>query len=225
MEAGADGSEFDVHPSSDGVLVIMHDGTVDRTTNGKGKVTELSLAEIKKLDAGSKMNSKFAGEQVPTLDEMLAKLKGTPCKPVIEIKGHNIADQVLAAVRKADMVDHAVIECFDRDVIRQIRVQEPRLPCAWLCGETPKEIPPEQQADWIFNQAKECNTNFVSLSIKMLSAQRVAELHDRKMIVWVWTVDLPNVVKEVMSWGIDGIETNRPNIVRLLVDNAAKPSS
>jgi glycerophosphoryl diester phosphodiesterase len=153
---------------------------------------------------------------------MLAKLKGTACKPVIEIKGKNIADQVVAAVRAADMVDHAVIECFDRDVIRQIRDKEPRLPCAWLCGGAPKEIPAEKQAEWVANQASECHTNFVSLSVTMLSAQRMAELHQRKIVVWVWTVNKPEVIDEVIGWGADGIETDCPDVARAHVDAAAK---
>lgn len=76
IEAGAHASEVDVRTTKDGALVCLHDDTVDRTTDGKGKVSELTLAEIKKLDAGSKFDPKFKGERVPTLREMLELTKG-----------------------------------------------------------------------------------------------------------------------------------------------------
>ena len=77
IAAGADGAECDVNASADGMLVVMHDGKVDRTTDGTGKVTELTLAELKKLDAGSWKDPKFAGEPVPTLDELLQRHKSS----------------------------------------------------------------------------------------------------------------------------------------------------
>lgn len=75
-EAGADAAEVDVRTAKDGVLVCLHDDTVDRTTDGTGKVAELTLADIKKLDAGVKFDAKYQGERVPTLREVLAAAKG-----------------------------------------------------------------------------------------------------------------------------------------------------
>lgn len=75
-EAGAHAAEVDVRTTKDGVLVCLHDDTVDRTTDGKGKVTDLTLAEIKKLDAGVKFDQRYRGERVPTLREVLAAAKG-----------------------------------------------------------------------------------------------------------------------------------------------------
>jgi glycerophosphoryl diester phosphodiesterase len=74
--AGADAAEVDVRTTKDGVLVCLHDDTVDRTTDGKGKVAELTLAEIKKLDAGVRFDAKYKGERVPTLREVLELAKG-----------------------------------------------------------------------------------------------------------------------------------------------------
>ncbi|NQT88994.1 glycerophosphodiester phosphodiesterase, partial [bacterium] len=76
MQAGADGCEFDVYASKDGVAVLMHDAKVDRTTNGKGKVTDLTMAELAKLDAGSWKGKAFASEPVPTLVDVLKAMKG-----------------------------------------------------------------------------------------------------------------------------------------------------
>ena len=182
---GADGSEFDVYASADGALVVMHDQTVDRTTNGKGDVTQKSLAEIRRLDAGSWMGPCFAGERVPTLDEMLALLKDSGCRPVIEIKGQGIAEKVVAAVRAAAMVDQAVVISFHKDAVKAVRTLEPRIACAWLCDKVPEDVPVGKQVDWIVGQARQCGTNFVDLSHEMLSADTVAQLQRRGMTVWV----------------------------------------
>ncbi|HET7089154.1 MAG TPA: glycerophosphodiester phosphodiesterase family protein, partial [Anaerolineae bacterium] len=70
-EMGADGLEIDAKLSRDGAIVILHDATVDRTTSGSGRVSDLTLSQLKSLDAGSKFRSRFAGEHVPTLDEVI----------------------------------------------------------------------------------------------------------------------------------------------------------
>jgi glycerophosphoryl diester phosphodiesterase len=213
IEIGAGGSEFDVYASCDGKLVVMHDGKVDRTTDGKGDITKMSLAELKKLDAGSWKGSQFKGERIPTLEEMLTKLKGTQCKPVIEIKERGIAEKVVADVRNADMVDQAVVISFHADAVKQVRALEPRIPCAWLCGEFPKQLPAEKHAEWLVSQAKACDTDFVDLSYKMLSADLVAQLQKQGLTVWAWTVDEPKDMDDVMGWGVASITTNRPDVL------------
>ena len=187
---------------------------MDRTTNGKGDVTQKSLAEIRRLDAGSWMGPCFAGERVPTLDEMLALLKDSGCRPVIEIKGQGIAEKVVAAVRAAAMVDQAVVISFHKDAVKAVRTLEPRIACAWLCDKVPEDVPVGKQVDWIVGQARQCGTNFVDLSHEMLSADTVAQLQRRGMTVWVWTVDDPNKIDELIRWGVAGITTNRPNVVQ-----------
>jgi glycerophosphoryl diester phosphodiesterase len=214
IELGADGSEFDVYAIADGAVVVMHDAKVDRTTNGKGEVTKLSLAQLRRLDAGSWKGREFAGQRIPLLDEMLALLKNSGCRPVIEIKGHGIADKVVAAVRAADMVDQAIVISFHRAAVKAVRTLEPRMACAWLCDKVPPEVPPSKQIDWIVDQACENDTNFVDLSHEMLSADRVSQLQQRGMIVWAWTVDDPGRMDELIRWGVTGITTNRPNLLQ-----------
>jgi glycerophosphoryl diester phosphodiesterase len=223
-ELGADGSEFDVYPSSDNALVVMHDGSVDRTTNGKGKITELTLAEIKKLDAGSWKDPKYKGEPVPTLGDMLTTLKDVRCKPVIEIKGKNIADKVVAAVQAAKMVDHAFIISFNADNIKIARGLEPGIPAALLSElkKMPKDLTQDQQVDWLVNAAKECKTDFLDLDYNMLTADMVAKLHQHKLIVWVWTVDDQQAMDNLIAWGIDGITTNKPDLLQERIKKAGR---
>jgi glycerophosphoryl diester phosphodiesterase len=215
IEVGADWCECDVYHTADGAIVVMHDDKVDRTTNGHGKVVDLTLAEIKQLDAGSWKDRSYAKEPVPTLAEYLATLKDSHCKALIEIKMAGISDKVVAAVRDARMVDQAAVIAFNNKVVKEVRALEPRLPCGWLCGDSKKwqQLPPGQRADWIVTQASKCNASFVDLDYHMLSANLVAELQRRKVIVWAWTVDAPKTMNTLLRWGVTGITTNRPDVL------------
>lgn len=212
IAAGADGAECDVNASADGMLVVMHDGKVDRTTDGTGKVTELTLAELKKLDAGSWKDPKFAGEPVPTLDELLQRHKSSNCVAVVEIKGQGISQQVVDAIHAADMLDQSMIIAFSDDVVKEFRALEPRLPCAWLAG---KELTgtPGQRAQWIAEQARACNAKSVSLHYNMLSEAVISQLHAMGFSVYTWTVNNPAISDALMRWAIDGITTDDPAMV------------
>jgi glycerophosphoryl diester phosphodiesterase len=101
IEAGAHAAEVDVRTTKDGVLVCLHDATVDRTTDGKGRVAELTLAELKKLDAGGKFDAKFRGERIPTLREVLQAARGK-IGVMIDLKeeGEDYARKIAAEVRE-----------------------------------------------------------------------------------------------------------------------------
>jgi glycerophosphoryl diester phosphodiesterase len=210
IESGADGDECDVQATKDGELVLMHDDKLDRTTNGKGKLSDRTLAELKELDAGSWKDPRYANERIPTLAEWLAKHKNTNCEPVIEIKADGITRKVVETIREAGMIDRAVVIAFDSNVIKEVGSLEPRLRRAWVCG---KELTgsPTQRTQWIADQARACGVNIVDLGHKMLSEEIIARLHAHGLTVWAWTVDEPAVLDCLMRWGIDGITTNRPD--------------
>jgi len=210
IKAGASGSEFDIRTTRDGHIVLMHDLAVNRTTDGKGKIAELPFAKVRKLDAGSWKDKKFAGEKVPTLEETLAVFKGSGCIPVIEIKVKGITKRVVDAVRRADMLDNAAVIAFDGNVIREVRELEPKLHCYWLWSKDLSGTA-EQQAAKIIREAAKHKTNMVDLHYGMLSAEIVEELKRRGMKVWCWTVNDPMVMDALMRWGVEGITTDYPN--------------
>ena len=123
VQAGADGTEFDVQATRDGVVVLLHDKTLDRTTDGTGELAAKTLAELRSLDAGSWKDPQFAGEPLPTLEQQLRALKGTGCQPVIEIKMTGISDKVIQAVRDLDMVDQVAVIAFSGEVVTAPEVQ------------------------------------------------------------------------------------------------------
>ena len=182
----ATGCEFDVYGCADGTVVLMHDKTVDRTTNGKGKVTQLTLKQLKSLDAGSWKSKRYRDERVPTLIEALTLLKDTTCQPVIEIKMEGISRSVVNDVRSLGMVDQVAVIAFSQNVVREIRKLEPALTCAWLCGSFPKEANARsvvQQAQWLHDQARQIDTAVLDLNFGMLSPQLVAKLKQRGLDV------------------------------------------
>lgn len=211
-QAGADGTEFDVYATRDGVVVLMHDKTLQRTTNGTGEITSKTLAELRELDAGSWKDPQFAGEGVPTLDEALRTLKGSGCMPVIEIKMPGISERVVQAVRELDMVEQVAIIAFNGEVVREIRTLEPRIACAWLSSEKLTGTVAER-ADWIVAQANSYQTEMVDLNYNMLSRELIAELKRRGLQVWCWTVNDPAVMEALLRWGVDSITTDRVDVL------------
>lgn len=112
MAAGATAIEFDLHMTRDGALVVMHDYNVERTTNGRGLISDLTLAEVRGLDAGSWFDPTFASEKVPTLEEVLA----LETKPIIELKGgseryEGIEAELVAQLRRTGRLHEAIVIC------------------------------------------------------------------------------------------------------------------
>jgi glycerophosphoryl diester phosphodiesterase len=213
VEAGADGCEFDVQLSRDGLPVLMHDATVDRTTNGKGKVGELLAAELQRLDAGSWKDPAFAGEPVPTLLDALRALAGAGRTAVIEVKDAAATAAVVEAVRQAGMVDASVVVSFHEEALADIRAREPRLRCGLLVGGL-RSGSVARRAERLAEQARACGAAILDLRYPVLSAKLVAELHRSGFQVWGWTVNDAAVVAVLARWGVDAITTDHPDVMR-----------
>ncbi len=118
IERGADLIEMDIRETRDKVLVIMHDATVDRTTNGKGRVDQLTLAEIKKLDAGSWFSTDFRGVQVPTFQEALDAIRGKAL-PDLDFKAGS-ADKFIEVLKEEGLLGKVTLYCGDWDMIKEV---------------------------------------------------------------------------------------------------------
>lgn len=138
FDRGVDFVEADLHLSSDGVPVLMHDPDVERTTNGRGLVSNLTLAELKSLDAGSWFAPEFAGEQIPTLEEFLDELTQTNSRALIELKGEWADEQVEYAVgllRERYLVDRVAFESFELDNLERLHNLAPEFARVMLTRE------------------------------------------------------------------------------------------
>ena len=157
MKLGAEGVELDVHLSADGVPVAMHNFAVDQTTDGTGRVTDKTLAELKELDAGSKFSPQFAGERIPTLAEVFRALEGKLLVNVelkdLSPKGVGLEAPVVEVVRQCGMEKKVLFSSFNPFTLRRIRPLAPQIPSgllythdlptylrrAWLAPWTPHE--------------------------------------------------------------------------------------
>ncbi|MBQ8207145.1 MAG: alcohol dehydrogenase catalytic domain-containing protein [Clostridia bacterium] len=131
LDAGVDLIEFDVHLTKDGIPVVCHDGNVRRTTDGEGEIKDMTLEELKKLDAGIKKHTRFAGEKIPTLEEVLTLMKNAPYEVLlnVEIKpsDHKVVDKTIAMLRKFGLAERSVIACFDAEIIRYTKSTYPEM--------------------------------------------------------------------------------------------------
>jgi glycerophosphoryl diester phosphodiesterase len=204
LHMGVDGIEVDVRASADGVPVLMHDATVDRTTDGQGEVSALTLAELRDLDAGAKApDAVFRGERVPTLAEVLEAIAGRALL-VAEIKQGGVEGAVLEAVRQADALAWAMTWSFDWGAVAQVRQLEPRLPCCLL-------VPQAANLQPAVNHALTLGAQGLAVEFPALGADSVRKAHLRGLSVYAWTADRAPDVRGLIEAGVDGIVTNLPN--------------
>ena len=204
--AGADWIENDVQPSKDGVPHILHDDTVNRTTNGTGRIRDLTSAQHAALDAGSWFSPMHAGARVPTLVAQLEDLRTRGGSLLLEIKGAHTKDEVariVKEIRDTGMTDRVFIQSFEVDALRYTRELAPELPLGLLRSTL--------DADPVAI-SKELGLKAYNPSDAGL-AQRpgvIADLHSAGVAVMVWTVDSATRWKPLESAGVDAIITNRP---------------
>lgn len=214
IEVGADMFELDVLLSRDGRVVVIHDDTLDRTTDGEGKVAAFTLAELKKLDAGSWFSAEFAGERIPTLEEALRLAKGRILVNV-EIKteavGHGVVAKTLEVIDELDMKDNVVISSFDPKALSKARELDPHIRTASLFNaELQKGMSPEAVM-------AEVGSNGFNLSRRQVDAGIVAACHRLARPVSVYTVNEINEMERLIRLGVNAIFTDRPDrLLRVL---------
>lgn len=191
LELDIAGIELDVHLSADGVPVVIHDETVDRTTNGRGAVAELTVEELRALDAGN-------GEYVPTLAEVL-DLVGDKVLVDIEVKANEAGRAVLEEVKDRDTL--WLISSFDWDVLRYVRsVDDGAELWVLTVGAT----------DDALEVVKEINASALAIWQKAIDEDIARMLADEGIAFWPWTVNDPDQAARLIEWGAIGICTDDP---------------
>lgn len=198
--AGAKGIELDVHLSRDGIPVVIHDETLDRTTDGRGPVRRVSLSGLRELDAGAWFDPGFSGEKIPTLEEVL-HWSGGRLRINIEIKAVETGAAVLDLLKKFPEVP-VLVSSFDHPALQALRLRCPGMAIGFLT-----ESPFWRSA---LRRAAECgaesfNPRADRVSERMLRACRAAGLK-----VFPWTVDDLGALDRLAALGVDGVFTNRP---------------
>ena len=206
--AGAGWVEFDVRLSADGVPVLMHDERVDRTTDGRGAVGELSWAELARLDAGARFAERFRGETVPSLADAVAELARLGLGANVEIKPTGTDAATAASVIAAALagcwprrLPAPVVSSFDRGCLAASRAAAPDLPCALLSERL--------SDDW---QAAAAAFGCVAIHLgdRYLMQSDIAAVRATRLPLVVWTVNEPERARRLFAAGITSIITDDP---------------
>ena len=210
IAAGAEGVEFDVQASADGVPVVIHDERLERTTSGQGWVRDASAAQLAALDAGSWFDPPLAGEGVPTLEQVLDLLAPTTLEVHLELKTSRVpypglVPAVVRAVERAGLGARVVLSSFHHASLREARALEPRLPCAVLTSEALLE-------PWDY--VRRHGFQGLHPHHRTVDAELVRGMAQAGLALRPYTVDDPAIARRLLELGVDGIITNQP--VRLL---------
>ena len=206
LDAGADAMEIDVQLCADGVPVLMHDETVDRTTNLSGPVRSLSLAALQAADAGD-------GEPVPTLDQVLrlvagrltvmCELKATPGESSYD---QRLVDSVLDVIERNDARTWTAIHSFNADMVQRARNTETRVSATIISGDVHGD-----EVDRLLGALLKRNGQALSIHHACIDRALVIKAKRRQVTVWTWTPDAEPDWQRVIAAGVDGIITNYPH--------------
>lgn len=209
-QLGADGVELDTMLSRDGVPVVIHDETLDKTTDGYGRVKDHDLRALKRLDAGSHYDFQFKGETIPTLDEAFEEI-GPDLVVNIELKAMALRSDgielaVLNVIRRHNAAERVIVSSFNPFALRRFRALAPHIPIGYLYAA---DQPFYLRYGWfMFGYPHEARHPQHTLIDTHFMAWAKAN-HYR---VHTWTVDDPDRVKTLRDLGVDAIITNRPDM-------------
>lgn len=207
VELGVEMIECDVNITSDSQLVMIHDATLDRTTNGTGRVSSATFDEIQRLDAGAKFNPEFAGVRVPSTEETLSFYKEAGISACFEVKGADaeeskrIASALLDLIRKHHMLETTFMSAYNHEALSLAKSKCPELLIA--PERLPDDAPPDP--DEAVRQARSFPAPVLQHQYTVLSPEVIQALHENEVAVWSWsTTDEQSLVFSVES-GADAV--------------------
>ena len=214
LEVGASLVELDVQLTRDGEVIVLHDVTLDRTTDGSGDVRRLTLAEVRAVSAGypERFGTAYAGERVPTLAEALGLLRGR-ARALVEIKTESVSDdaeggveaRVADEVRRSGMAGEVALISFDQRAVLRLRALAPEMTRGRLFGRaTPDEV---------LSEAREAGCELVMPHKSQLDDALAERVHAAGLKLATWVVDEPAELKQLARFGLYGVGSNRPGVL------------
>ena len=215
LTVGADLIELDIQRTRDGQVVVLHDGTLERTTDGRGKVFEKTLAEVKAVSAGypERFESRYASERVPTLPEALDLLKGRT-RVMIEIKKESVTAEdaddgiealVVADVRRAGIAKDVVLISFERRALLRCRARAPEIRRGHLFYRA--------EPDDVVGGASEIESDLVMPEKGMLSEPLRDRAREAGLKIATWVVDDPAELRDLARFDLYGVGSNCPGLL------------
>ena len=197
-------SELDAQRSRDGAVVVIHDDTVNRTTDGHGRVADMTFDELRRLDASAKFKGALRAERIPTLDEVFEAVRGK-MDVNVELKAAGIERDVSRIIRAHDAIDGSMVSSFDWGALRRMREIDPDVRVGVLA---------ERGASKLLDAAVAMKAFAVNPRNDMVDEMFCHAAHARGLQVLVWTVDDVARMRTLIGAGVDGIMTNYPERLR-----------
>ncbi len=208
LELGVSHVELDVHFSRDGHIVVIHDDTLDRTTDASGAVADRTLTELRRLDAGSWFGPGYAGEPIRSLAEIFEEYKGRLYFHVeIKARAAGLASRTADMIRAHGLTDDVTIISFWKPWLEETRDYAPELTTGWL-------VPLEMGSQWddsIIEQALELGLDQVCPRADITTAELVSTLHRHGFVVRCHSVHSEELMRRVVACGADGMTINFPD--------------
>lgn len=220
IEIGADMVEIDVTVTADGHVILLHDETLDRTTDGVGAPIDMTLDEVRRLDAGSWFGPEYAGERIPTLDEALEAVKGrilinVEIKP--ESVAHGVVPRVAAAIEEHGMIDQVVVSSFSPEVLRLMKITDPTVVTASLFN---KELHTDRDPLEII---QEVGSRGFNISTKRVTAAMIERCHAHGFPVAVYTVNDPGELRRLKQMGVNAVFSDHPDLMLKTLAQGSNP--
>ena len=201
LDLGVDAIELDVHLTQDQHLVVIHDATVDRTTEGSGAVRDLTLREIQQLDAG-------LGEHVPSLQEVI-DLVARKAILQIELKGLGVEHRVAQTIAVNRLINHVTVTSFRHNMVKTIKTLNPQISTGVLFLGLPIDAP---------HLAHDAHADAVHPHVNYIDTQLVQSCHNHGLSVRVWNTDDPAQMQQMIALDVDAIGSNRPDLLLRLLN-------
>jgi glycerophosphoryl diester phosphodiesterase len=220
LALGADGLELDVHLSRDGVVVVHHDRTLDRTTNLRGPIAHYRTQDLSRADAGCRFRAgrtfpfRGGGLGVPTLVDVLDRYRDVPIIVELKVNTAAMAEAAVAVVRAADALDRVCFGSFGLGVLRAVRSLEPAVATSAARGEVRWALY-RSRCRWPVARPAYDGYQVPEWAGRthVVSPRFVADAHRAGLGVQVWTVDTEVDARRLLDWGVDALITDRPDIV------------
>ena len=214
LAEGADALGMRVRLSRDGHPVVFGPATLDRASDGSGPVEECTVRELKRLDAGGWKAPRFGGQRIQTLPEVLERFRDRT-RFWIEVPGGGedhglIEERVVSTIEIYDAVEVCLVQSADRRTLGRVRALNPdlRLAARWTAGPIGGALPQPGEAEAVCPEAR------------LIERADVDAIRTAGLGCYVWTVDEPILADRLLGWGVDGIITGRPRLVRAQVDRS-----
>lgn len=216
IEQGVDALEIDIHCTADDELVVIHDPTLDRTTRGQGNIRDHRLQEIRQLDAGQ-------GEKIPLLQEVIQLAREAQIRLCVEIKGATqseelaIAEGIIRTLEAMDFLNQAILTSFSGQALLRAKALNPEV--SLMLDPSPQDgsLSPPQ----ICAQALRAGANCLSYDYRFLTPEIVRECWLIGLALWPWDPDEPEDIRGVLSLDVQGVMTNRPDVLNKVLHDSS----